>query len=132
MKIKKVKYYAACNIEQLDCCSHTEIKPGLTEPDQTLSIQQILDRVQKGLTTGLSDLPQGEYDSDDDDDFDDPTIQPGFDKLDMAQLSTSAETEDNLERISRYKSKKQREKREQAIEAEVQRRLQEQQKEPQE
>lgn len=132
MKIKKVKYFAACNIEQLDCCSHTEIKPGLTEPDQSLSIQQILDRVQKGLTTGLSDLPAGEYDSDDDDDFDDPTIQPGFDKLDMAQISTSAETEDNLDRISRYKSKKQREKREQAIEAEVQRRLQEQQKEPQE
>lgn len=132
MKIKKRKYFAACNVIYLNAASNVSIDPSVTEPDQSLTIQEILRRVSEGKTTGLTDLPSECFDDDDDNDFDDPTIQPGFDKLDMAQLSTSAETEDNLDRISRYKSKKHREQREQAIEAEVQRRLQEQQKEPQE
>lgn len=130
MKIKKVKYFAACNIVQLNAAPNCDMGKSLTEPDQAMSIQQILDRVSKGLTTGLNDLPVGSFDDDDDNDFDDPTLQPGFDKLDMLQLSTSSQVEDDLDKIAKYKSRKERKKREDAIEAEVQRRLQEQQKEP--
>ena len=126
MKIKKHKFFSACQIQQIDAAPVCDPGVSITEPDQAMSIQQILDRVSKGLTTGLSDLPPGSFDDDDDNDFDDPTLQPGFDKLDMLQLSTSSQVEDDLDKIAKYKSRRQRKEREDAIEAEVQKRLKEQ------
>ena len=52
------------------------------EPDQSLSIEQILKNV---ATTGVTGLPrpiEAVYDSEDNEDFDDCTIQPEFDNLD--------------------------------------------------
>lgn len=52
------------------------------EPDQSLTIEQILRNV---ATTGITGLPRpiiAVYDDEDNNDFDDATIQPEFDGLD--------------------------------------------------
>ncbi|MBQ3410776.1 MAG: hypothetical protein IJH30_03390 [Bacillus sp. (in: Bacteria)] len=64
----------------------TEFPPSIVEPNQSLSIQEIIRNVtqtgQTGLATGLA----AEYDDDDqnndDGDFDDPTLSQEFDRLD--------------------------------------------------
>lgn len=64
----------------------TEFPPSIVEPNQSLSIQEIIRNVtqtgQTGLATGLA----AEYDDDDqnndDGDFDDPTLNQEFDRLD--------------------------------------------------
>lgn len=64
----------------------TEFPPSIVEPNQSLSIQEIIRNVtqtgQTGLATGLA----AEYDDDDQNndggDFDDPTLNPEFDRLD--------------------------------------------------
>ena len=64
----------------------TEFPPSIVEPNQSLSIQEIIRNVtqtgQTGLATGLA----AEYDDDDQNndggDFDDPTLNLDFDRLD--------------------------------------------------
>lgn len=56
--------------------------PSLTEPEQSMSIQEILDRVSRGMTTGLSSPIAAEFDDEQDDDFDDPGLDSDFNELD--------------------------------------------------
>ena len=111
-----------------------EFGPSKTQPDEALSIEQILSRVQHGLTTGLgASVSDNDYDDPNDDDFDDPTLQPGFDKLDALQLSTSEETLDLEDRIDKHRKasakKKADEEFKKKVDDEIERRKQE---EPQE
>lgn len=59
--------------------------PSVTEPDQSMSISQILARVQRGLTTGLHDYTT-DYDDEDNEDYDDPTLDPDFNEMDAKQM----------------------------------------------
>lgn len=99
-------------------------KPSITQPDEALTIQQILDRVQHGLTTGIGGYPL-EYDDDSDDDFDDPTLQPGFDKLDALELANSDLNEQAVRGKEEVKRKRAKKKHDDLIEEEVQRRMNE-------
>ena len=56
--MKKRKFFAACQIDKLKVSSVLDPDPSMTEPDQSLSIQQILKRVSEGKTTGLLDQSQ--------------------------------------------------------------------------
>lgn len=73
-----------------DYVGHYEVPLGesMTIPDQTLSLREILRNVVEGRGTGLTRILPLEYDPEDDDDFADPTLEPGFDSLD-ANLITS-------------------------------------------
>ena len=56
----------------------TVFPPSIAEPDQSLSIEEIMRNV---VATGQTGLPTGldaEYDDDNNDDFDDPTLDPGL------------------------------------------------------
>lgn len=66
--------------------------PSLTEPDQSLSINQILARVAQGFTTGLKDYTV-EYDEDDNEDFDDPTLDSDFNEMDAINLKAEIDAE---------------------------------------
>lgn len=66
--------------------------PSLTEPDQSLSINQILARVAQGFTTGLKDYTV-EYDEDDNDDFEDPTLDSDFNEMDAINLKAEIDAE---------------------------------------
>ena len=50
--MKKPKFYSMYNHPGVKIPSH-DFGPSITEPDESLTIQQILVRVQKGLTTGV-------------------------------------------------------------------------------
>ena len=126
--MKKRKFFAACQIDKLQVSPVCDPGVSMTEPDQSLSIQQILKRVSEGKTTGLLDQSTLEYDDPDDNDFEDPTLQPGFDKLDMLQLSTSSETEDNIEKINIFNKRRKQKNLEKNINDEVERRVKERQK----
>ena len=59
------------------------MEPGvsITQPDEALSIQEILVRVSKGLTTGVgASSSDADYDDPNDDDFDDPGCKVGSSK----------------------------------------------------
>lgn len=62
-----------------------ELGVSMTEPDQAMSIGSILQRVQQGFTTGLHDFTT-DYDQDDNDDYDDPTLDPDFNEMDAKQI----------------------------------------------
>lgn len=106
------------------------MEPGvsITQPDEALSIQEILVRVSKGLTTGVgASSSDADYDDPNDDDFDDPTLQPGFDKLDALSISTNDQSAELREMVEDGKRKKAKKDHDDMIEAEVQKRLKEQQ-----
>lgn len=126
--MKKRKFFSACQIDKLKVCDVVDPGVSMTEPDQSLSIQQILKRVSEGKTTGLLDQSQLEFDDENDNDFDDPTLQPGFDKLDMLQLSTSSEVEDNIDKINVFNKRRKQKNLEKIINDEVERRVKERQK----
>lgn len=126
--MKKRKFFAACQIDKLNVSPVVDPGVSMTEPDQSLSIQQILKRVSEGKTTGLLDQSTLEYDDPNDNDFEDPTLQPGFDKLDMLQLSTSSETEDNIDKIKVFNKRRKQKILEKNINDEVERRVKERQK----
>ena len=73
-----------------DYVGHYEVPLGesMTVPDQTLSLREILRNVVEGRGTGLTRILPLEYDPEDDDDFGDPTLEPGFDKLDANLISS--------------------------------------------
>lgn len=126
--MKKRKFFSACQIDKLQVSLVCDPGVSMTEPDQSLSIQQILKRVSEGKTTGLLDQSALEFDDPNDNDFDDPTLQPGFDKLDMLQISTSSEVEDNIEKINVFNKRRQQKNLEKNINDEVERRVKERQK----
>ena len=104
------------------------MEPGvsITQPDEALSIQEILVRVSKGLTTGVgASVSEADYDDPNDDDFDDPTLQPGFDKLDALSISTNDKSAELREMVEDGKRKKRKKDHDDMIEAEVQKRLKE-------
>ena len=103
--MKKKVYYSMHQHPGIRIPKH-DFGVSITQPDEALSIQQILDRVSHGLTTGIgASVSDDDYDDPNDDDFDDPTLQPGFDKLDALQLSTSEETLDLEDRIDKHRKK---------------------------
>lgn len=126
--MKKIKFFSAVQIDKLQVSPVCDPGVSMTEPDQSISIQQILKRVSEGKTTGLLDQSQLEFDDENDNDFDDPTIQPGFDKLDMLQISTCSEVEDNIEKIKVFNKRRKQKNLEKNINDEVERRVQERQK----
>lgn len=103
-------------------------EPGvsITQPDEALTIQEILMRVSKGLTTGVgASSSDADYDDPNDEDFDDPTIQPGFDKLDALSISNNDRSAELRELVEDGKRKKKKKDHDDMIEAEVQKRLKE-------
>lgn len=123
MKARKIKYFSAANITAVDV-GEQEWKPSVTQPDESLSIRQILARVAHGMTTGLDQFAgSGEYDEDDNEDFDDPTLDPEFDKLDALAYATSEEADELREQEIKRKERARKKKHDDAIEAEVQRRV---------
>lgn len=100
--------------------------PSVTQPDETLSIREILHRVSQGMTTGLGDQNLGDYDADEDDDFGDPTLDPEFDKLDALAISTSEEAdqlrEEEKDRQRKRRKKKEDEAFQKAVDEEIARR----------
>ena len=127
--MKKPKFYSMYNHPGVRIPAH-DFGPSKTEPDESLTIQQILVRVQKGLTTGVgASTSEDDYDDPNDDDFDDPTLQPGFDKLDAALLANGADAQEKGEKIQKYqedrKKKKKKKEFDQAVDAEIERRKQE-------
>lgn len=124
----KSKYYSAY--------SHAPKQPlervwpaSLTQPDDAMSIQEILQRVSMGLTTGLDGSVSDDYDDDDDNDFDDPTLEPGFGKLDALQYETSEESDSIRRRykeaIDRQAKKKADEEFQRKVDEEIKKRKQE-------
>lgn len=120
-----IKYKSAYVRDLVKIPTH-DFGPSITQPDEALSIQQILDRVSRGLTTGLgASVSDEDYDDDDDEDFDAPHLQPGFDKLDALQMATSDESASIRERIKALKARRIKEQHDKLIDAEVQKRLKE-------
>lgn len=99
----------------------------ITQPDESLSIREILHRVSQGLTTGLGDTPFGEYDDENDEDFDDPTLDPEFDRLDALAHVASPEADDLREQERNERKRVRRKKEEDAFNAEVEKRIREKQ-----
>jgi len=131
--MKKKVYYSMHQHPGVRIPKH-EFGPSKTQPDEALSIQQILDRVSRGLTTGLgASVSDADYDDPNDDDFDDPTLQPGFDRLDALEIATSKETQDLEDRIDQHRKRSAKKKADdefqKRVDEEIERRKQE---EPQE
>ena len=114
------------NITCVIVSDNREWEPSVTQPDETLSIREILHRVSQGMTTGIGDQVPGDYDEDNDDDFGDPTLDPEFDKLDALAISTSDEAdqlrEQEKERQRIRRKKKDDEAFQKAVDAEIARR----------
>lgn len=69
-------------------------EPTQTQPDQTLTLREILYNVSEHNTTGLDYLSgPGQYDEEDDYDFDDPTLDPDFNEMDAINVSSSLKEE---------------------------------------
>lgn len=102
----KKKFFSMYNHPGVKVPVH-DFGPSVTQPDESLTIQQILARVSQGLTTGIgASVSDDDYDDPNDDDFDDPTLQPGFDKLDALQIETSQESDDLRKKVTEEKRKK--------------------------
>lgn len=120
------KWKSAANIKAVTIKQND---PGvsITQPDESLSIREILHRVSQGLTTGLGDTPFGEYDEENDEDFDDPTLDPEFDRLDALAHVASPEADDLREQERNERKRVRRKKEEDAFNAEVEKRIREKQ-----
>lgn len=96
--MKKKRFFSIVDVYQDRVKSLGDFGPSATQPDESLTIQQILVRVSQGLTTGVGESKNDiDYDSEDDHDWDNPTLQPGFDTLDALEYAHS----DHSERIRR-------------------------------
>lgn len=101
--MKKKRFFSIVDVDPDRVKSLGDYGPSVTQPDESLTIQQILVRVSQGLTTGVGESKQDfDYDEEDDHDWDDPTLQPGFDKLDALEYAHS----DHSERIRREEKKR--------------------------
>lgn len=118
------KWFSMANVKSVNIKQND---PGvsITQPDESLSIRQILARVAAGMTTGLGDLPAGEYDDEGNDDYDDPTLDPEFDKLDALSIMNSDEAEELRETERQAKIRMRKKKEQEAFDAEVDKRVQE-------
>lgn len=121
------KWKSMANITQVIVSDNREWDPSVTQPDETLSIREILHRVSQGMTTGLGDQP-GAYDDEEDEDFGDPTLDPEFDKLDALAISTCEEADqvraDERERQRKRRKKKEDEAFQKRVDEEIARRAQ--------
>lgn len=119
----KKKWYSMANVKSVNIKQND---PGvsITQPDESLSIRQILARVAAGKTTGLGDLPAGEYEDEDLDDYDEPAMDPDFDKLDALAIINSDEAEELRETERQEKVRKRKKKEQEAFDAEVEKRVQ--------
>lgn len=96
----------------------------ITQPDEALTIEQILLRVSQGLTTGVgASVNDDDYDDPNDEDFDDPTLQPGFDTLDALEYANSEQSEKLRSDVEEHKKRKKKKEQDDLFEAEVQKRL---------
>lgn len=120
------KWKSAANITSV-VIKQNDPGVSITQPDESLSIREILHRVSKGLTTGLGDTPFGEYDDENDEDFDDPTLDPEFDRLDALAHVASPEADDLREQERNERKRVRRKKEEDAFNAEVEKRIREKQ-----
>ena len=103
--------------------------PSITQPDEALSIQEILYRVSHGQTTGIgASTNDDDYDDPDDEDFDDPTLQPGFDKLDALEYATSEQSEDLRNKVEDHKKRVKQKQQDDLFDQEVERRIAERDK----
>ena len=109
--------------------------PSCTQPDESLTIQEILVRVSQGLTTGVgASLNDADYDDEDDHDWEDPTRQPGFDRLDALEYQNSEKAEKTRQEARKRKKdsdeKAKNDAFQKAVDEEIQRR--QKKEEPQE
>lgn len=92
--MSKKRFYSSVDATPDRVKSLGDFGPSMTQPDESLTIQQILLRVQNGLTTGVgASLNDADYDDEDDHDWEDPTRQPGFDRLDALEYQNSEKAE---------------------------------------
>ena len=92
--MSKKRFYSSVDAASDRVKSLGDFGPSVTQPDESLTIQQILVRVSQGLTTGVGEsLRDEDYDGEDDHDWDDPTRQPGFDRLDALEYQNSEKAE---------------------------------------
>lgn len=119
----KKKWYSSSNVTKVIVGDNKDWGPSVTQPDESLSVREILYRVSQGLTTGIPDGPDPEFDDDNDEDFQDPTLDPEFDTLDALSLATSEEADLIREREETRKKRQRKKKQEDAFNAEVERRL---------
>ena len=124
--MKKLKFFTPWNVEYK--VFNPEYHPSKTVPDDAMTIQEILDRVSHGLTTGL-DAAVGYGDDDDADDletgWDDPTLEPDFDKLDALEMFAGEDAQKTRKEIKEAIDKLKKKKKDQAFEDEVERRIKE-------
>lgn len=96
-------------------------EPSLTRPDESMSVQEILNRVQRGLP--VTGIRQPEFDDEDADDF---YAIPNFDKMDLAEKEELLRlTTLRIEELKAEMNKKAAEKREADRQAALEKQLQE-------
>lgn len=131
----KKRFYSSVDVSPDRVKSLGDFGPSITQPDESLTIQEILLRVQRGLTTGVGpSLREEDYDSEDDHDWEDPTRQPGFDRLDALEYQSSEKAEKTRQEARKRKKdsdeKAKKDAFEKAVDEEIQRR--QKKEEPQE
>lgn len=124
--MKKVKFSTPWNKQYRTFAP--KYKPSITVPDDAMTIQEILARVSRGLTTGL-DGAVGYGDEDDQDDletgWDDPTLDPDFDKLDALEMLNGPDADKTRQEYQEAVKRTRKKKKDFEIEAEVQKRINE-------
>lgn len=125
--MSKKRFFSSVDVDPDRIKPYGDFGPSITQPDESLTIQEILIRVQQGLTTGVGpSLRDADYDDEDDHDWEDPSRQPGFDKLDALEYMNSekAEKTRNEERGRRKKAdeKAKNDAFQKAVDEEIQRR----------
>ena len=133
--MSKKRFFSICDVSPDRVKSLGDFGPSVTQPDESLTIQQILVRVSQGLTTGVGESQRAEdYDDEGDHDWDDPTRQPGFDRLDALEYQNSELAEKTRQEArKRKKDADEKEKNDafqKAVDEEIQRR--QKKEEPQE
>lgn len=103
-------WISSSNVTKVIVSDNKEWEPSVTQPDESMTIREILHRVSQGMTTGLVDNPNLEYDDEDVDDFGDPSLDPEFDKLDALSISTSDEANDLRDRVDQAKKRAKKKK----------------------
>lgn len=102
------------------CHNSTDMGVSVTQPNDSLTIQQILVRVSQGLTTGVgASTSDSDYDDPNDDDFEDPTLDPEFDKLEALSYMNSEEVEQTVKAERKRRQKKKEKEQEDAFAAEA-------------
>ena len=133
--MSKKRFYSSVDAIPDRVKSLGDFGPSITQPDESLTIQQILLRVQQGLTTGVgASLNDADYDPEDDHDWEDPTRQPGFDRLDALEYQNGEKAEKTRQEARQRKKdsdeKAKKDAFQKAVDEEIQRR--QKKEEPQE